>query len=500
MARMHTAGPSTTIAELHHCIHELREEVRVFKEQLRLALRRQFGSSAETCCADQLSLLELTDVTVVITEPEAPGDTPSPRQSRATRQAVIVSRDTPVERIELDLDGSAKTCECCGGALHRIGEDCSYQVEIIPARTKIIETARPKYGCRGCETGVKQAPLPAQPIPKSMASASLLAYLIVSKYVDHIPLNRQEQILRRHGVILPRSTQSDWLMACATLLKPLMAAMRSDLLKAPQIFTDDTILPLQNDQASHNRLIQARLWVYATQARTGPPMVLYDFTRTRGKSGPQTFLHGYRGYVQADAYGGYDGLYAAGAKEVACMAHCRRYFFEASESELTPGPAHQALAQIGELYRIERTIKHDRHKKRKKQRRLHARPVLKRLYRWLQTQRTKHLPKGKFAKAVNYALNHWRALTRYCEAGYLEIDNNYSEREMRPIALGRKNYLFTGSERGGEAAAIFYSLVESAKANRLNLHAYLTDVIKCMPIAKTHELSALLPYRWQPTE
>lgn len=182
------------------------------------------------------------------------------------------------------------------------------------------------------------------------------------------------------------------------------------------------------------------------------------------------------------------------------MAHCRRYFFEASVSEATPGPAHHVLAQIGELYRLERTIKHKRHKQRKKQRRLHAKPVLKRLYRWLQIQRTKHLPKGKFGKAVKYALNHWPALTRYCDAGYLEIDNNTSEREMRPIALGRKNYLFTGSERGGEAAAIFYSLVESAKANRLNLHAYLTDVLTRMSAAKAHDLSALLPYRWQPTE
>ena len=499
MARMQTAGHSTTIDELHHCIHELREEVRVLKEQLRLALRRQFGSSSEAFCADQLSLLELTDVEVIITDSEPPA-TPSSRKTRTLRQAVIVSKDTPVERVELDLDESAKVCACCGGTLHRIGEDCSYQVELIPAQTKVIETARPKYGCRECETGVKQAPLPAQPIPKSMASASLLAYLIVSKYVDHIPLNRLEQMLKRHGIILPRSTQCDWLMACAQLLKPLVASMRSDLLKSPQIFTDDTILPLQNDQASRNRLIQARLWVYATQARTGPPMVLYDFTRTRGKSGPHTFLQGYRGYVQADAYGGYDGLFAAGAKEVACMAHCRRYFFEASESEATPGPAHHVLAQIGELYRLERAIKHKRHKQRKKQRRLHAKPVLKRLHRWLQAQRIKHLPKGKFGKAVNYALNHWPALTRYCEAGYLEIDNNYSEREMRPIALGRKNYLFTGSERGGEAAAIFYSLVESAKANRLNLHAYLTDVITRMPAAKAHDLNALLPYRWQPTE
>ena len=499
MACMHTACLSANVEELHQCIHAMGEEIRLLKEQLRLALRRQFGSQSEAFSPDQLSLLALSDVEVVITEADKPVNESRPTP-RATRQAVLVSKNTPVERIELDVAQSDKTCDCCGGALHRIGEDCSYQVEFIPAQTKVIETARPKYGCRHCETGVKQQSLPPMLVPKSMASASLLAYLMVSKYVDHLPLNRLEGILKRHGITLPRSTQCDWLMRCAQHLKPLTQRMREQLLQSPQIFTDDTILPLQNDRKTHRQLIQARLWVYATQCKTGPPMILYDFTRTREKCGPQTFLKGYRGYVQADAYSGYDGLYVAGAREVACMAHCRRYFFEASENELTPGPAHQALSLISELYRIERTIKHYGHKKRKKQRRLQAKPVLKRLRRWLQAQRAKHLPKGKFAKAVNYALNHWPALTRYCEAGYLEIDNNYSEREMKPIALGRKNYLFTGSERGGEAAAIFYSLVESAKANGLNVYAYLTDVLDRLPRTQESELDSLLPYRWQPTE
>ena len=495
---MHTAGLSSNVDELHQCIHAMGEEIRILKEQLRLALRRQFGSQSEAFSPEKLSLLALSDVEVIVTETtEKPESKPS-TTPRATRQAVLVSKDTPVERVELDV--ADKTCDCCGGTLHRIGEDCSYQVAFIPAQTKVIETARPKYGCRDCETGVKQQPLPPALIPKSMATASLLAYLIVSKYVDHLPLNRLEGILKRYGVTLPRSTQCEWLMRCAQLLKPLTQRMREDLLKSPQVFTDDTILPLQNDLQTRDQLIKARLWVYATQRKTGPPIILYDFTRTRKKSGPHTFLKDYRGYIQADAYSGYDGLYANGAQEVACMAHCRRYFFEASENELTPGPAHQALSLIGELYRVERSIKHYSHKKRKKQRRLRAKPVLKRLHRWLQVQGMKHLPKGKFAKAVNYALNHWPALTRYCDAGYLEIDNNYSEREMKPVALGRKNYLFTGSERGGEAAAVFYSLVETAKANQLNIYAYLNDVLDRLPRTQENALDALLPYHWQPAE
>lgn len=499
---MLTAGLPSNIEALHQHIHVMSEEIRVLKEQLFLATRRQFGSQSEAFSPDQLRLLETDDVEIVVTEdkddkPEAPATTPKPR---TTRQAVVISKQTPVKRIELDLGDADKQCDCCGNALHKIGEDCSYQLEWIPAQTRLIETVRPKYGCRGCEGGVKQQPLPAAPIPKSMASASLLAYLIISKYVDHLPLNRIEHTLKRQGIYLPRSTQCDWMMASARLLKPLTALMRMELLKSPQVFTDDTILPLQNDIKGRNKLIQARLWVYATQSKTGPPIIVYDFTRGRQKAGPHAFLKDYRGYVQADAYSGYDGLYAAGAKEVACMAHCRRYFFEASELELSPGPAYSALALIGQLYSVEREIKHLSHKKRKKQRRLRARPLLKRLHRWLQGQCARHLPKGKFVKAVNYALNHWAALVRYCEAGYLEIDNNYSERQMKPIALGRKNYLFTGSERGGAAAAILYGLVESAKANKLNVHDYLTDILTRLPTTQGDELDHLLPYRWQPQE
>lgn len=199
---MHTAGLSNNIDELHQCIHAMREEIRILKEQLRLALRRQFGSQSEAFSPEQLSLLALSDVEVIITETTEPPESKPSTAPRATRQAVLVSKDTPVERIELDVAAADKTCDCCGGALHRIGEDCSYQVKFIPAQMKVIETARPKYGCRDCETGVKQQPLPPALIPKSMATASLLAYLIVSKYVDHLPLNRLERYLKalRHHI------------------------------------------------------------------------------------------------------------------------------------------------------------------------------------------------------------------------------------------------------------------------------------------------------------
>lgn len=448
---MLTAGLTTDVEALHHRIGEMSDEIRHLKEQLFLATRRQFGSQSEAFSADQFLLFTSPDAELVnIEEEDDPTELPPPKpQKKATRQAVMIDKNAPHERVELDLDDKDKQCDGCGGALHRIGEDCTYQLEYIPAQTKVIETARPKYGCRSCETGVKQRPVPASPVPKSMATPSLLAFLIVSKYLDHQPLHRIQRMLERSGITLPRSTQCDWMLACAALLTRLTDHMKEDLLKSPQIFTDDTILPLQNDIKTRNKIIQARLWVYATQTRTGPPMILYDFTRTRSKQGPQSFLSGYRGYLQADAYAGYDCLYRSGAKEIACWSHCRRYFFEASELEKEPGPAHKALFLIGKLYKIEREIKHYSHKKRKKQRRLHAKPLLKKIRRWLEFEMASRLPKGRLVKAIKYALNNWDALSRYCEAGYLKIDNNYSEREMKPIALGRKNFLFAGSERGG---------------------------------------------------
>jgi transposase len=495
---MKTAGLSTNIDELHHHIYSMADEIRHLKEQIFLLTRRQFGSSSEAFSPDQHCLFSTSDTDVVIVETEIDDNTqPSqPTPQKTLRQAVVIDKNTAVERRELDLDDDEKMCTCCGGALHKIGEDCSYQVEYIPARTKVIETARPKYGCRDCESGIKQKPVPASPIPRSMATASLLSFLIVSKYLDHQPLNRIERILKRHGIRLPRSTQCDWMMASAKLLERLTTRMRRDLLQSPQVFTDDTILPLQNDITGRGRTIQARLWVYATQQRAGPPIILYDFTRGREKAGPQNFLNGFTGYVQADAYAGYDGLYAKGAKEVACLAHCRRYFFEASELEVEPGAAHEALKIIASLYAIERAIKHYSHKKRKKQRRLKSKPLLKRFYQWLIQQKTGRLRKGKLTKAINYALNHWNAFTRYCDAGYLEIDNNYSEREMKPIALGRKNYLFAGSERGGHAAATLYSMIESAKANGHNAYDYLNDVLERLPACNDEGLDALLPYNW----
>jgi len=496
---MREATLSTDVTVLHGQIHAMAEEITRLKEQLFLATRRQFGKSSEAFSIEQGLLFHTDDVALVEVNDEESGDSePSPPPKKKTvRQAVMFSKDTPVVRQELDIPDADKTCGCCGSQLHRFGEDCTYQVEYIPAQTRVIETARPKYACRQCETGVKQQALPPSPIPKSMATASLLAFLIVSKYLDHQPLHRIQQMLARTGITLPRSTQCDWLMACARLLQRLTDRMKQDLVCSPQIFSDDTILPLQNDQKDRHRVIQARLWVYATQSKTGPPIVLYDFTRTRSKQGPHSFLSGYRGYLQADAYSGYDGLYKNGVKEVACLAHLRRYFFEASEQEQTPGPAHEALMMIQKLYRIERDIKHYSHKKRKKQRRLHAKPLLKKFRRWLEHQQVSRLPKGKLGKAIQYGLNHWDGFVRYCEAGYLEIDNNLSERAMKPVALGRKNYLFTGSERGGKAAATLYSLVESAKANQLNPYEYLKDVLQKLPSATDNDLTELLPYHWQ---
>ena len=320
---MNTAGLSTNIEELHCLIHSMADEIARLKEQLLLAVRQRYGASSEKYSPDQIALFDEHSAKIIVIEQEVVGEEKPDKEKpkRTIRQAVTVDKDTPVERRELDLDKKEKSCDCCGGVLHKTGEDCSYKVEFIPAKTRVIETARPKYGCRQCESGIKQKPVPATILPRSMATPSLLAYLIVSKYLDHQPLTRIEGILKRHGIRLPVSTQCDWLMRSSEKLSRLIDLMRDELLKSRQIFTDDTILPLQNDIKGRKRTIQARLWVYATQQRTGPPIILYDFTRSRRGVGPQTFLKGFAGYVQADAYSGYDKLYVKGAKEVGCLAH-----------------------------------------------------------------------------------------------------------------------------------------------------------------------------------
>ena len=344
------------------------------------------------------------------------------------------------------------------------------------------------------------APKPAMPIAKGLPGPGLLAHLIVSKYVDHLPLYRLERVYERQGLWLPRSTLCDWLAACAQLLRPLYDRLVAGVLQSRALHTDDTTVKMQDPLA--HRLHTARLWVYVGDA--AHPYNVFDFTQTRQRDGPQQFLANYQGYLQADAFSGYDGLYlpdprtaTARIVEVACNAHARRKFYEARSSDALR--SHQALAYYGQLYELERRAQEldFSEVQRLQMRQDLSVPILEAFHQWLQAQRREVLPKSPLAEALGYALNNWTALARYTEAGFLAIDNNVAEREMKRIALGRKNWLFVGSPQGGQTAAVLASFTSTCQRLGVEPWAYLHDVLTRLPTTPAGQLAALLPALWQ---
>jgi transposase len=364
----------------------------------------------------------------------------------------------------------------------------------------VKEIVHVKYGCRECEMGVKRAVMAPRLLPKSFASVSLLVHLIISKYSDHLPLFRIEQQFKRLGFTLPRSTQSDWLMQISEKCQPLIPLMADTIRAGPRIFTDDTILPLANDDPNRDRTIQARLWSYIGGAIDEPNTIVYEFTRTRKREGPVAWLKDYRGYLIADAYPGYDHLFLSGEiKEDACLhpkgikAHVRCKFFDATLGIKTPTRAHWVIKQIGKLAAIEKIVKTLPMEQRQYYRRRHAKQITQGLYQWIQDNASAVSSGSVLSTALHYMNNNWLALTRYVTQGYLTLTNNIAEQTMRPIAIGRKNYLFVGSERGGEAAAIFYSLIQTCKSYDINAQDYLTFVLENLPSTSNDNIDQLLP-------
>jgi transposase len=342
------------------------------------------------------------------------------------------------------------------------------------------------------------APKPAMPIAKGLPGPGLLAHLIVSKYTDHLPLHRLERVYQRQGLFLHRSTLCDWLAACAQLLRPLYDLMVSVVLESRALHTDDTTVKMQEPMT--HLLSTARFWVYLGDA--AHPYNVFDFTLNRKRDGPEQFLANYRGYLHADAFSGYDGLYlpdprtaAARIVEVACNAHARRKFYEARGTDALR--SHQALAYYRQLYELERQAKDFSDAQRLQMRQDLAVPILGQFHQWLEAQRPEVLPKSPMAEALGYALNNWAALARYTEAGFLAIDNNAAEREMKRIAIGRKNWLTVGSPRGGQTAEVLLSFTSTCQRLGVEPWAYLQDVLTRLPATPAGQLGDLLPDHWQ---
>jgi transposase len=396
----------------------------------------------------------------------------------------------PQIRHEHDLPEEEKTCSSCGRRMDRIGEDITRELELQPAKLEAHIHVRPKYACRCCKEGVRAAPLPPRPIPGGLAGPGLVSEVIVSKFGDHLPLYRLEDILVRYGIYIPRSTLCDWVKSAAELFKPLYELQRWQVLQSTVMWTDDTsVTVLGGLQGS----FQGHFWTYIGHEQ---PYSVYDFTTSRSRDGPASFLRGFAGYLHADAFTGYDAIFLgpqAAIREVACWAHARRKFFDAVKS--CPREAHQVLEWIRQLYDIEdraRTWSPDaRHQLRVAE----TIPVLDKIQASLAELASRALPKSSLAKAVTYARNQWEALCRYTEDGRLTIDNNVSERTLRHQAIGRKNWLFLGSEAAGPRAAVLCTILAGAKRHRIEPWCYVRDLLLRLH-ADDPRLDEMLPDRW----
>jgi transposase len=492
------------VARLQHTIASQQQQI----DQLR---RRLFGQKSEKLNPNQPLLFpELA----INTPPETPlpATTPENTESAPKRRGHGRNELNPKlrrERREYVLSEEQRRCPC-GGVCEKFGEETSEQLDYIPASLFVIEHVRTKYACKQCHDHVIVAGKPEQPISRGLPGPGLLAQVITCKYADHIPLNRFENICQRQGVKLARSTMCDWMKACVDLLTPLYDMMVSLVLTSRSVHTDDTRVPCQ-DSEQPGKTISARMWAYLGDVNN--PFNVFDFTMTWSRDGPHDFLTKkaakFQGILQADALSGYDTICAElGIARAGCWAHARRHFYDARDS--APALVAEALARIGRLYGIEKEIKQTLEERKLageeaealtlEVRQLRSVPELTSLCQWLEQQRDVALPKSPFGYAIQYALNHWEALLLYTRHGYLAIDNNAAERALRPIAVGRNNWLFVGSKTGGETAAVLFSFTSTCRRLNLDPFAYLRDVLSRLaggPLA-AEELLFLLPDRWQP--
>ncbi|MFZ0304479.1 MAG: IS66 family transposase [Terracidiphilus sp.] len=388
-----------------------------------------------------------------------------------------------------------KCCPECGGALRKLGEDVSEMLEYIPASFFVIHHVRPKLSCARCSC-VVQAPAPERPVDRGMAGPGLLAHVLTGKYADHQPLYRQSQIYARVGIDLDRSTLAKWVGQASTLMEPLVEALRRYVMNTIKLHGDDTPLPVL--APGNGKTKKARFWTYVRDNRPAgdksPPAVWFTYSRDRKGEHPQRHLAKFRGILQADAFAGFDKLYESGAiQEAPCLAHIRRKFYDLMEAHQSP-VATEAVERIAALYRIEAEIRGRPAEERCQVRQARAKPLMEEMHDWLKISLSMLPPKSETAAAIRYALGLWDALMRYLDDGRIEIDNLIAERALRPVALGRRNYLFAGSDHGGQRAAILYSLIQTAKMNGLDPEAYLRHVLSRIAMHPINRIEELLPW------
>ena len=483
-------------AALRATVHRQAGELEHLKLQLARLRRQRFGRSSERLEAEIAQLELAIEALEGEAPPAAAPEPPAPVQAAHPPRRRRACRRLP-EHLPRETRVQEPPCACpsCGGALAEFGADISEVLEYIPAAFKVIRHVRPKRRCRGCQT-IVQAPALPRPIAGGLAGAGLLAQVLVAKYCDHLPLYRQAEIYAREGVELERSTLAQWVGKTSALLAPLGEALARHVLGGATLHADDTPVPVLEPGRGSTRT--ARLWTYVRDERPwageSPPAVVFHYSSDRKGHHPQRYLAGFRGTLQADGYAGFRALYEGGAvREAACWAHVRRKFYDLVKATGEPA-AREALSRIAELYAIEAAIRGRLPEERAAARRARAGPRLEALKAWMQDQLSRGSAKSGLAGAIRYALGRWQALVHYLGEGRAEIDNNAAERALRCVALGRKNFLFVGSDRGGQSAALVYSLVASARLNGLDPYAYLRTVIERIAEHPINRIDELLPW------
>jgi len=404
-----------------------------------------------------------------------------------------------LKREEVTHKPDTDCCPDCGGGLRHFGDDISEQLEYVPENFKVIRHVRPKFACTGCNR-VVEAPAPARPIERGLAAPSLLAHVIVSKYADHLPLFRQSEIYARQGVEISRSTMAGWVGAASDLLGPLVEAIGRHVFAGRKLHADDTPLPVL--APGNGKTKTGRLWTYVRDERPAgeqtAPAVWFAYSEDRRGEHPRQHLKNFTGALQADAYAGFHHLYGNHIYEAACWAHARRKFHDIHLAHASPTTT-EALSRIGALYAIEDEVRGKPVDLRLSVRQARARPLLDDLRKWMEKALRSLSSKSETAAAIRYALSRWRALTRYTEDGLLEIDNSAAERALRAVALGRKNFLFAGSDNGGDRAAAMYTLIGSAKLNGLDPELYLRIVLAQIADHPINQIQDLLPWNLAPS-
>jgi transposase len=488
------------IAELLRELRRERRDREAVEQRLDALVRRLYGPRPGPENPNQPTLFsEDSADSAAVPAPPAPLPPEEDEEPRRRRKCRPHGRRQPSRQLRheerrYELTAAERLCPECGTERQEIGVEQSSQYDYKPAEIFVIDHQRVKYACKCCAGHVAVAPKPPQPIDKGLPGPGLLANITTDKYLDHIPLHRTEQRIARLGLDLSRSTMCDWMAAGAALLQPLYELLKQHVLASKVLHTDDTTVPVRDPSLNAHRY--GRLWPYIGDA--GHPGIVFDYTRSHARDGPAAFLKSFEGFLQADAYGAYDGIYTGSngkITEVGCWAHARNKFAEAESTD--PERVLAAKAWVRCLYNVEDQAKELSSAERLRLRQEQSVPLLKSFRQWLLAQQSQVLPKSPVAAAINYTLNQWEALQRYTSDGDLHIDNNVSERTLKLIGMGRDNWLFLGSDAGGQTAAVLYSFTATCKQLRIDAFAYLRDVFERLPTHPAERLEELLPHRWQ---